>query len=189
MNTPAHLIMGAAVFGKPEAQRITFAALIGATLPDFSLYALAGWELLVKGTPGDVVFGQLYFSDSWQRIFAIDNSFILWGLALAAAVYLRSAWAIALCGAALLHIALDFPLHNEDARMHFWPISEWKFFSPISYWDSSSGGQIVGVIELIAVIGMTIWLFLRYRSWLWRVFFTFLAALQVVPFFAWYFFF
>ncbi|MEM6277004.1 MAG: cobalamin biosynthesis protein CobQ [Pseudomonadota bacterium] len=189
MNTPAHLIMGAAAFGKPERNAVTLAAIIGAMIPDASLYALAGWELMVKGTPGDVVFGQMYFSVAWQQIFAIDNSFVLWGIALGIAIWSRATWAVALCSAALLHIALDFPLHNEDARMHFWPISDWKFFSPISYWDSSSGGQVVGVIELILVIAMTAYLLWRFRSWWWRGVFAALAALQIVPFFAWYFFF
>ncbi|MEM1236656.1 MAG: cobalamin biosynthesis protein CobQ [Pseudomonadota bacterium] len=168
---------------------MTVAALIGAIIPDASLYVLAGWELFVKGTPDSVVFGQMYFSDEWQQIFAIDNSFVLWGLALCAALYFRSAWALAFTGAAILHIAFDFPLHNEDARMHFWPLSDWKFYSPISYWDSSSGGQFVGVIELALVLIMTVYLFRRFRSWFWRGFFGSLAALQVLPFFAWYLFF
>ena len=189
MNTPAHLIMGAAVFGHPDRTKITLAALFGAVLPDLSLYLMAGWALIVMDLPGDVVFGQLYFSDTWQRIFAIDNSFILWGLGLAAALWWQRTWAVALCGAALLHIAFDFPLHNEDARMHFWPLSDWKFFSPISYWDSSSGGQVVGVIELVAVLAMTALLLWRFKNIWARLGFTLLAALQVVPFFAWYLFF
>ncbi|MEL6549824.1 MAG: cobalamin biosynthesis protein CobQ [Pseudomonadota bacterium] len=189
MNTPAHLIMGAAAFGKPLEARVTWAALLGATLPDLSLYLLAGWHLLVLGTSPDIVFGQLYFSEAWQRVFAVDNSFVLWGIALGLAVWLRSGWAIALSGAALLHIAFDFPLHNEDARMHFWPLTDWKFFSPISYWDSASGAQVVGVIELGLVLALTAYLLWRYRSWLWRAGFLLLASLQVVPFFAWYVFF
>lgn len=189
MNTPAHLIMGAAVFGKPQQHRLTLAALIGATIPDASLYALAGWELFVKGTPGDVVFGQLYFSDAWQRIFAIDNSLVLWGVALTLAIWLRSGVAIALCGAAILHIAIDLPLHADDARMHFWPITDWKFFSPVSYWDSSAGGRIFGVFEVLLVAAMTTYLVWRWKSWPWRAAFLALAAMQVVPFFAWYLFF
>ncbi|MEM1233355.1 MAG: cobalamin biosynthesis protein CobQ [Pseudomonadota bacterium] len=189
MNTPAHLIMGAAAFGKPDRNLVTCAALIGAMIPDASLYAMAGWQLLVRGTSGDVVFGQMYFSEAWQQVFAIDNSFVLWGLALALAIWFRLGWAIAMCGAALLHIALDFPLHNEDARMHFWPLSDWKFFSPISYWDSSSSGQIVGIVELVLVVAMTAYLLWRFQSLWWRAAFVALAALQVVPFFAWYLFF
>lgn len=41
MNTPAHLIIGLAAFGKPGAPRVTAAALAGAMIPDLSLYLLA----------------------------------------------------------------------------------------------------------------------------------------------------
>ncbi|MEL6913492.1 MAG: cobalamin biosynthesis protein CobQ [Pseudomonadota bacterium] len=189
MNTPAHLIMGAAAFGKPSEPRVTWAALAGATLPDLSLYVLAGWHLLVLGTSEEVVFGQLYFSAAWQRVFAVDNSVVLWGIVLGLALWRRAPWAVALSGAALLHIAFDFPLHNEDARMHFWPLTEWKFHSPVSYWDSASGAQAVGVIELLLVVALTVFLLRRHGSWAWRAGFVALACLQVVPFFAWYLFF
>ena len=32
--------------------------------------------------------------------------------------------------------------------MHFWPITDWKFHSPVSYWDTGRGGDIVGLVEL-----------------------------------------
>ena len=33
------------------------------------------------------------------------------------------------------HNLLDFPTHAEDARPPFWPLSKWRWKSPISYWD------------------------------------------------------
>jgi LexA-binding, inner membrane-associated putative hydrolase len=33
------------------------------------------------------------------------------------------------------HNILDFPTHAEDARPLFWPLSRWRWKSPISYWD------------------------------------------------------
>ncbi|MGR3433709.1 MAG: cobalamin biosynthesis protein CobQ, partial [Shimia sp.] len=140
MNTPAHLLVGAAAFSRPGAAGVTAAALIGGLLPDASLYGLTLWEL-ARGTSPDVIFRELYFSDDWQGVFAVDNSFVLWGLAFAVAWRLGPAWTVASTGAALLHLALDFPFHAEDARAHFWPISSWKFVSPISYWDGRAGGR------------------------------------------------
>ena len=81
MNTPAHLIFGMAAFGRPDATRVTLAALAGAMLPDLSLYVLAGTSIFFLGIDPQIVFDDLYFSDSWQLIFKIDNSFILWGIA------------------------------------------------------------------------------------------------------------
>ena len=185
MNTPAHLIIGAAAFGKANQRAVTWCALVGAFLPDLSLYAMAGVSLFILGISPQRVFDELYYSDAWQQVFAIDNSFVLWGIALGIAIWRRAGWAIALCGAALLHLALDFPLHNHDARMHFWPLTDWKFISPISYWEGSRGGNIVGMIEVVAVAVLTVVLFRRIKDiWL-RGVFAVLAALQIAPFIVW----
>ncbi|MDA7966387.1 MAG: cobalamin biosynthesis protein CobQ, partial [Ruegeria sp.] len=82
MNTPAHLLIGAAVFARPAKGRILAAALVGSLLPDLSLYVMAGVSLFILNIPEQVVFDQLYFSPAWQTVFAIDNSFFLWGLVL-----------------------------------------------------------------------------------------------------------
>lgn len=150
MNTPAHLIFGMTAFGKAGRPAVTGAALAGAMIPDLSLYLMAGWHLQVLGTPPAVVFGQLYFSDAWQSIFRIDNSMVLWGIALVLGVMWRAPVVIALCGAAMLHLGFDFLLHHDDGRAHFWPITNWIFASPVSYWDGSHYGNIVGPLEIMA---------------------------------------
>ena len=108
MNTPAYIIFGIAAFGNPDRRAVTTAAIAGAVIPDLSLYLLSGWELLIKGTSATFVFGQMYYSESWQSIFRIDNSFVLWGLLLVVGLMARSAVLIALCSAALMHLTLDF---------------------------------------------------------------------------------
>lgn len=185
MNTPAHLIMGAAAFGKPDARLVTWCAIIGGFLPDLSLYLMAGVSLFVLGIGPDRVFGELYYSDSWQQVFAIDNSFILWGLIFAIAVWRRIPWLLALSGAAFLHLVFDFPLHNHDARMHFWPISDWKFISPISYWEGSRGGDWVGMIEVTIVAILAVYLLRRFKDLWLRITFALLALLQIAPFIVW----
>lgn len=185
MNTPAHLIFGLAAFGKPGDRMVIGAALSGAMLPDLSLYLLAGAHLFVLGTPPEVVFGELYYSEGWQAIFRIDNSFIVWGIILALALMVKYKAAIALAGAALLHLALDFPFHNEDARAHFWPVTEWKFYSPISYWDPNFYGHIFAPIEAICVLAATIWIWRRFDSRPLRGLAVALCAMQVVPTIAW----
>ncbi|MBY5931967.1 cobalamin biosynthesis protein CobQ [Tateyamaria omphalii] len=159
MNTPAHLLLGAAVFGKPAHQRILAAAFIGALLPDLSLYVMAGVSLYVLGIPPRIVFDDLYFSNAWQTVFAIDNSFVVWGLLCAVAAWCKSPSAIALTGAALLHLLLDFPLHHDDGRPHFWPLSRWVFESPVSYWDRNHGAAWIAPIEaaLATVAAITLW--------------------------------
>ncbi len=178
MMSQTHLIFGMAAFGKPDQARLTLAALAGSFIPDASLYLLAGTHLLILDTPPGVVFGQLYYSEGWQAIFRIDNSFVVWGLALILAVTAKSKVFLALCGAALLHLLLDFPLHNDDARAHFWPITNWKFVSPVSYWDSRYYGHIVGPIEVACSLAVCAWLALRFRGRWERALIVVLAALQ-----------
>jgi len=158
MNTPAHLLLGAALFSKRDNTRLLTGALLGGLLPDLSLYVMAGVSIFILGITPNVVFSELYFSDSWQLVFSIDNSFLIWAVALAAAWYFKSPFFIALTSAALLHLACDFPLHNDDARLHFWPLTDWRFESPLSYWDSQHHAGIVAPLEGAAVAAALLYL-------------------------------
>ena len=159
MNTPAHLLIGAALFSKRDNTRLLSGALLGGLLPDVSLYVMAGVSILILGISPDVVFNTLYFSDSWQLVFKVDNSILLWTVAFSAAYYFKKPIFIALTSAALLHLISDFALHNDDARAHFWPLTSWRFESPLSYWDSRHHAGIVapieGAITALALIYLT----------------------------------
>lgn len=181
MNTPAHLIFGATLFAKPDQKYTAIAAMAGSLMPDLSLYLMAGWSLFILNNPADYVFGTQYFSDTWQSVFAVDNSFVVWGILLALAIWLTKPWAIAFTGSGLLHIAFDFPLHHDDGRAHFWPFSDWIFQSPISYWDNNHFGHIIAPIEAIAVAICAVILWRRFSGHFWRWIFIAIAALQIVP--------
>jgi hypothetical protein len=181
MNTPAHLLLAAGVFAKPDSPKITTTAIIGGLLPDISLYLMAAYSLFINGHGPDYVFNVQYFSDSWQQIFAIDNSFILWGIFLGFALWQRNGWLIALTGGAILHLCLDFPLHHHDARQHFWPISNWVFHSPFSYWDSNHYGTVISALEQTFVVVIWVVLWRRFTSTKMRIFFTSLAFIELAP--------
>jgi hypothetical protein len=185
MNTPTHLIIGAAAFAKPGAPWITVAALTGALFPDLSLYLLAGWHLFVLDVAPRVVFGQLYYSESWQSVFAVDNSFIVWGVLLAIAAALRKPVLIAFTGAAFLHLLFDFPLHNHDARQHFWPVSDWVFISPVSYWDSAHYGNFAGPVEMILSLGLLAILWRRFQDFWIKIALGCVALIQLAPSLIW----
>ncbi|MEM8789601.1 MAG: cobalamin biosynthesis protein CobQ [Pseudomonadota bacterium] len=146
MNTPAHLILAAAIYAEPGQNRRNAAALAGGFAPDLSLYLLVAGALAAGYSPR-TVFGTLYDSAAWQAVFAVDNSVFVWGAGLAAALAFRAPAAAVFCGAALLHIALDLPLHHDDGRPHFWPLTTWVFESPVSYWDPRAHGRLVGALE------------------------------------------
>lgn len=163
MNTPAHLLLGAAAFGRPERKGSFGAAILGALAPDVSLYVMVSVSIWGMGIPAQVVFRELYYSDAWQAVFAVDNSFILWGLALGLALWRRSHVFVAFTGAALLHLTFDFPLHTHDARQHFWPLSAWVFESPVSYWDNAAYAGVVGPVALSMSVGAVVVIWRRTR--------------------------
>ena len=185
MNTPAHLLIGMAAFSKRDRPKVTLAAAVGAILPDLSLYLMAGYALFIAQISPNVVFGQMYFSEEWTRVFRIDNSFVLWGLLLALGLWRKWPILIALSGAALLHIALDFPLHHNDGRPHFWPISNWVFESPFSYWDRAHGASWIGPIEGLIALGCTVLLWIRHTSWAFRAAIVVLLLLNLRTNFVW----
>ncbi len=181
MNTPAHLLLAAAVFAKPECPKITVSAITGALLPDVSLYVMAGFSLFILDNSPGYVFATQYFSTNWQQVFAIDNSFILWAILGGLALWLRKSWLIALTGGALLHLCFDFPLHHDDARMHFWPVSTWVFESPLSYWDSQHFGGIISLLEQLMVISILVLLWRRFKTVPIRVFYILLTVAELAP--------
>lgn len=166
MNTPAHLILGAALFARPGRPALLAAALCGAALPDLSVFVMVGWEHLAMARPLELVFGYDYRDPFWQGIFAVDNSIPLWALGLLLGLLARRPVAAAFFGAGLLHVICDLPLHNEDARRHFWPLSDWIYRAPLSYWDPARHALWVAPAELALALaaGAALWSKLRGRG-------------------------
>ncbi len=179
MNTPAHLLIGAAVFARPPRGRVLGAALLGSLLPDASLYILAGVSLFVLGIPEQVVFGQLYYSAEWQTVFAIDNSFVLWGAVLGIALWRKWQFLRVMSAAALLHLGLDFFLHAGDGRSQFWPFSSWVFHSPVSYWDSAHHALWVAPFAMAACVASYVVLWQRGMTNGAKLFFAVLLAAEI----------
>ncbi len=61
MNAPAHVLIGAALFGRDKTKHVVLVAMIGALLPDLSLYLMAGTALFKPSISPGVVFDELYF--------------------------------------------------------------------------------------------------------------------------------
>lgn len=176
MNTQTHLLMGALIFGKP-LPRLAWAGAAGGIVPDLPMYAIIG-GLRLQGHSLETIFRDLYWEDWWQIANGLGHSFWLWGLiALGCALALRSAEGagpydrggpIALCFAlaasALIHSAIDFLCHRSDAHMHLWPFTEWRFLSPVSYWDPAHYGREFSLFEALLGITMAGLLMRRYRN-------------------------
>ena len=61
---------------------------------------------------------------------------------------------VIVCISMICHSLLGLPVHNDDAHRHFFPFSNHRFISPLSYWDKNHYGAIVALIEMALVIGV-----------------------------------
>lgn len=164
MMTPTHLLVGAAAFARPGEYQRNRAVLIGALLPDLSIFVLYFWGRAIAGYPARHVWREVYWQEPWQTLGAISNSFPLFLAILAIGWWLKRPVILAFAGAALLHLACDLPLHVLDAHRHFWPISDWRFQSPVSYWDGRFHGRVVRIFEIAFAISLIVLLARRFKG-------------------------
>ena len=136
----------------------------------------------MQGWSGDETWNVQYWNEPWQMLGAVSNSFVWFGALFGIAVWRKWPILIVFAAAALLHVALDFPLHADDAHRHFWPITDWRFFSPVSYWDPQANGLIGGAIETLVALGATVLLWQRFPGLRWRALFAALALTQCLAF-------
>lgn len=181
MNTPSHMLIGAALFARPLAPATLIAALAGGLAPDLLMFAMVLWATRVVGVPEHEVFNTLFFSETWQSVFAIDHSFFIWGGLLGLAVWRRQIILRAFAGAGLLHALADFLTHHDDARRQFWPVSDWVFRSPVSYWDARFYGNAFGLFEVALVVTLAAFLCWRLVRWRERLLVLVVAAPVLLP--------
>ena len=172
MNTPTHMLLGAAVLARPVRSApdrwCNGAVLLGALAPDLGLYVLFVWARLIQGISEHTLWRTVYWQDSWQDILAIGNSVPLYlGLALGGIALRRyrvGDLLMLFATSALLHVAFDLPFHADDAHRHFWPFSNWAFHSPLSYWDKAHYGSIVAGAERALGVMLSLILWRRFPS-------------------------
>ncbi len=147
MYTPAHVLVNAAIVGAIDP-RLALPAAIGAALPDVPLALLYARERL-RGTPEARIWSERYGTRLWQDTVHTAHSLPLAAAGLAVALALGAPAAAALCGSLLLHDLGDLPIHGRDAHRHFLPLSQWRFLSPLSYWELERHAAIVELVEVL----------------------------------------
>ena len=85
-------------------------------------------------------------------------------LRIPALAYRIGLFAVFLALAALTHVAGDLPVHVDDAHRHFWPLSDWKFISPVSYWHPDHHGGIFSILESMLGVMLAIILFRSFKG-------------------------
>ena len=180
MNTAAHVVVNLAVLGAGDRGRYAREVAAGALRCDLPMFIFFAWERWVEGASQSAIWGQLYFQEGWQRFFDAFNSIPLAGLGLLVALAARRTGAAFFFASVILHTLLDLPLHADDGHRHFWPLLDWRFESPVSYWDAQHYGAWGALLETVAVSASCALLWRRVeRRWL-RGALALLATLQVV---------
>ncbi len=164
MNTTTHIIAGLTIVpNKDQRGAIFIAVMVGALLPDLPMFGFYGYEKLMQ-VPESTIWGQHYYAPRWQAFFDLFNSIPLICLGLMAAYAARSHLLGAGLLSMLIHTLCDLPVHHDDGHRHFFPLSNWRFESPISYWDPAHYGHIFGWVEFALVVAACVWLYRRYRG-------------------------
>jgi len=191
MLTTTHMLVGAAALSRPyHGARQIMAAWVGGFFPDASVFAMVAVSRMTGMGAANLWRAPegMYWQQPWQLFSAVSNSMPIYITLIAAGYFWRrfrpehasAALMIMLFGgAALLHVMLDFPVHTDDAHVHFWPFTDWRFHSPVSYYRRSQYGDIVGAIELVVGVGLAIYLCIRFSSWRVRL----AAVACAVPYF------
>ena|GEM_PF-212873 len=164
MNTPAHVLISLLCLGRRDTASVLTPAIAGALLPDAPIFLFYFVEKVILGTPESFIWRQAYYQAGWQNFIDLFNSLPLMAIGLGAVLWAGSRVGVLLFGSMMLHVLGDLPLHHDDGHRHFFPFSNWRFESPVSYWDPNHYGGIVTVLEIVLVLVSCGILFRIYQS-------------------------
>lgn len=166
MNTPSHYIINLALLGTTVAPQQTVAITLGAITPDLPIFIFYGVAKFVQQLPEKQIWTEAYYQPFWQTLVSLFHSFPLALLGLGVCVYFSWQWGAIFFGSFFLHSCFDLPVHHDDAHRHFFPLSDYRFISPVSYWDPKHYGTIAALVELLLVLAVTPLVFkLLNRGW------------------------
>ncbi len=164
LQTPTHALIALAVAGKPGERSINTATILGSLMPDVTLFVLFAWDRFVLGDTPQHIFDVAFFSARWQNALAFTNSAPLFLVALGLGLGMRLPLLTVFSIGALTHVGADFLTHNDDAYRHLWPLTDWRFNSPVSYWDPNHYGRIAAPLEAVMALGLSVMLWRRHQS-------------------------
>lgn len=158
LNTPAHIVFSLGLLGFRNASLFAVAIAFGAILPDLPMIGFYGYEKLT-GVAEHQIWNVDYFLPGWQNLFDLFNSLPIYLLLGVVGWFAGKKAAAMMCFSAVIHCILDFLVHHDDAHRHFYPFTEFRFFSPVSYWDPNHYGNIMSALEvgLFLLVAAVLW--------------------------------
>ncbi len=164
MNTPSHLVVNLLLLEGVAGKAPVSSVALGSVLPDVPIWIFYLYVRLIRRLPQYKIWKNAYNDPVWHSLFDAAHSFPLVILAMAGAIWLDMSWWFWLFASMGLHALFDLPLHHDDAHRHFFPLSNWRFASPVSYWDVRYHGAIAARLEVLAVLLACIVLWQRHSS-------------------------
>ncbi|HXU44424.1 MAG TPA: metal-dependent hydrolase [Thermoanaerobaculia bacterium] len=164
MNTPAHAVANLLILGRKGKPHLAWPIVAGAILPDVPMFVFYAVVKLGERLPEREIWSHAYYRPGWQAVFDGFHSLPLIALCLLVAWRLGAERWTALFASMALHVPEDFFLHHEDGHRHFFPFSDWRFASPVSYWDPAYHGTLIGGLEALMVIFGSLFLWRRYEA-------------------------
>lgn len=169
MNTQGHGVVNVAMLGAIAGQDFWLPILGGALLPDLPIFIFYAWAKGVEKLPDRTIWREAYYRPFWQAMVAVGHSIPLAG-AIAILGQLIHQPVLTWIGiSAILHSLEDLPVHNHDAHRHFFPLSDYRFISPLSYWDPRHYGRWVSLAEWGLVLIASAFLWGGISSWAGRL--------------------
>ena len=179
MNTPSHAIINPAVLGS-DPKSTFWAAFAGSIIPDVPLFGFYFYHRFWRGISEADVWDKEFFTTSTAPWTNALHSFPLIALALTAAYAAKARdWVKVFLWSMFLHDIEDFFLHHDDAHRQLWPLSGWRFLSPVSYWDLKYHGTAGAAFEMACVLAALFVLAQRHEERTPRLAFTSLAGFYV----------
>lgn len=163
MNTPAHAVFNLALLGRKQKPDWNPLIIWGALIPDLAMFAFYAL-LKLSGIPERQIWREEYYRPFWQDVFDLFNSIPLAVVGVVVALYFSRTGIALLFVSIVLHCLEDLPLHVDDGHRHFWPFSQFRFESAVSYWDPAHYGHIAAPIELGLMMLASVYVFRRVRS-------------------------
>ncbi len=161
MHTPGHVLLNLSLLGSMTG--FESAVIAGSVIPDVPIVVLYLRERL-RGTPTEVIWSECYQRPHWLAIIHFAHSIPVAVLGIVVCWLLGVRPLLDFFVSMLCHALCDFPLHVHDAHRHFFPISNYRFISPISYWDVRYHGRTVALLECVLVLACAVHLFLQHNS-------------------------
>ncbi|MBD1923054.1 hypothetical protein H6F77_18545 [Microcoleus sp. FACHB-831] len=166
MNTPSHVILNLAILINPQSISQPLPILCGAVLPDIPMFLLYFWAKFIRRLPERQIWTETYYEPFWQNITHTFHSIPLALIGWLVAYYFSWQEIQIIFSSVFLHSLCDLPVHNDDAHRHFLPFSNYRFISPISYWDVKHHGEVVAKVEMLLVLVATLYVLPFFHSYI-----------------------